>query len=202
MPYSKSRNLKLKGVVSMIKLFTISKKGGNNGKDWNGANPQKFFPFMHKEGVKTIWDVRRTPNGMYGSFFDTEIMKWCCAHDNIKFEWRLDLAPEKEVFTACNAQNWDLLTYAKAYFTPQVIAALNKVENAQELDGVAILCAEQELYNCHRLLIAEYFKAKFPQISLKHLGLAYDRYGNEKNAVPYAVMHNTRIFIKKIIENN
>ena len=61
---------------------------------------------------------------------------------------------------------------------------------------MAILCAEQELYNCHRLLIAEYFRAKFPQISVKHLGLAYDRYGFEKNAVPRGVLENTRTFIR------
>lgn len=186
----------------MVKLFTVSKKGGNGGKEWNGANPQKFFPFIQKEGVKKIWDVRRTPNGMYGSFFDTNIMQFCCEQVGIEFAWRLDLAPETEMFRECNGNNWDLLTYAKAYFTPQVIAALNKVENAEELDGVAILCAEQELFNCHRLLIAEYFKAKFPQIQLKHLGLAYDRYGNEKGEVPYSVLHNTRIFIKQLIENN
>ena len=53
----------------MVKLFTISKKGGNNGNLWNGAHPEKFFPLMHKEGVRKIWDVRRTPNGQYGSFF-------------------------------------------------------------------------------------------------------------------------------------
>ena len=109
----------------MVKLFTVSKKGGNNGTLWNGAHPEKFFPQMHMEGVKEIWDVRRTPNGQYGSFFDTDIMKWCCEHDGIKFIWRLDLAPQKEVFTACNDEKWDLFTYGKAYFTPSIVAALN-----------------------------------------------------------------------------
>ena len=127
-------------------------------------------------------------------------MKFCCGHEAIRFEWRLDLAPSKEIFTACNAQNWDLLTYAKAYFTPEIVAALNKVKSADELDGVAILCAEQELYNCHRLLIAEYFKAKFPEISIEHLGLAYDRYGNEKGAVPHQSMQNTRVLIRQLVQ--
>ena len=185
----------------MVRLFTVSKKGGNNGAKWNGAHPEKFFPQMHSEGVKKIWDVRRTPNGQYGSFFDTDIMKWCCEHDGIEFNWRLDLAPKKEVFTACNAENWDLLTYARAYFTDEVIAALNKVEKAESLDGVAILCAEQELYNCHRLLIAEYFRMKFPQINVKHLGLAHDRYGGEKNGVPYDILENTRTFIRQLQAN-
>ena len=183
----------------MTRLFTLSKKGGNNGTLWNGAHPEKFFPVIHREGVKTIWDVRRTPNGQYGCFFDTDIFKFCCRHENIVFEWRLDLAPAKEVFTACNNENWDLLTYAKAYFTPQILAVLDAVKSAEELDGVGILCAEQELYNCHRLLIAEYFKAKFPEIEIKHLGLAYDRSGEEKNGVPRAVMYNTRNYILQLI---
>lgn len=186
----------------MVKLFTISKKGGNNGVLWNGAHPEKFFPFIHKEGVKKIWDVRRSPNGQYGSFFDTEILKWCCEHDNIKFEWRLDLAPETEVFTACNHDKWDLLTYGKAYFTPQVLEALNQVKSAEELDGTAILCAEQGLYNCHRVLIAEYLKARFAEIEIKHLGLAYDRNGNEREGVSNMVMHNLRMYIKRLLENN
>lgn len=186
----------------MAVLFTISKKGGSNGKFWNGAHPEKFFPFIHKEGVHTIWDVRRSPNGQSGCFFDTDIMKFCCGHENIKFEWRLDLAPQKEVFKQCNAENWDLLTYAKAYFTPSVIEALNKVQSADELDGVAVLCAETELFNCHRLLIAEYYKAKFADLRLKHLGLAYDRYGNEKGAVPQVVMYNTRLYIRQLLGQN
>lgn len=185
----------------MIKLFTVSKKGGNSGRDWNGSHPEKFFPAIHLKGVKTIWDVRRSPNGIYGSFFDTEILRWCCEHDNIKFEWRLDLAPQKDVFSACNNDKWDLFTYARAYFTPEVIAVLNKIERAEDLDGVAILCAEQELYNCHRLLIAEYLKARFPQIQIEHLGLAYDRYGGEKNAVPAAVMEQTLAYIRKLLAN-
>ena len=118
----------------MVHLFTVSKNGGNNGKEWNGSHPEKFFPVMHKEGVKEIWDVRRTPNGQYGSFFDTAIMTWGCGHENIKFVWRLDLAPQKEVFSACNNQNWDLLTYAHAYFTPEIVSALNKVAVATTIE--------------------------------------------------------------------
>lgn len=183
----------------MAKLFTVSKKGGNNGALWNGSHPEKFFPLMHMHRVKEFWDVRRTPNGQYGSFFDTEIMKFCCEHDNFTFKWRLDLAPERELFTRCNNENWDLYTYAKAYFTPQIIAALNEVTDVEELDGVAILCAEQELYNCHRLLIAEFYRAKFPQLRVEHLGLAYDRYGDEKGAVPNGVMKNTVSFIQTLL---
>lgn len=186
----------------MINLFTVSKKGGNNGKLWNGNRPEEFFSFIHEKGVKKIWDVRRTPNGQYGSFFDTNIIKWCCAHDNLQFEWRIDLAPEREVFTACNNENWDLLTYAKAYFTPQIIEVLNSIK-VEELDGVAILCAEQELYNCHRLLIAEYLRARFPQqITIQHLGLAYDRYGNEKGAVPHGTMNACLAYIKVLVKNS
>lgn len=184
----------------MVKLFTISKKGGNNGKLWNGAHPEKFFPLMHQEGVKEIWDVRRTPNGQYGCFFDTDIMKWCCEHDNLKFVWKIEFAPAKEVFTACNQEKWDLYKYAQSYFTDGIIAALNKVERAEELDGVAILCAEQELFNCHRLLIAEYFKAKFGEmITLKHLGLAYDRYGCEKDSPSSEALNNTRQYISQLL---
>jgi hypothetical protein len=192
---------KTKGAV--MKLFTISKKGGNNGKLWNGNHPKEFFNFIHENGITKIWDVRRTPNGQYGCFFDTNIMQWCCDHDNIKFEWKLEFAPEKELFSACNEENWDLLTYAKAYFTPQIIRALNNVKIQElALDGVAILCAEQELFNCHRVLIAEYLKMRFPQIKIEHLGLAYDRYGNEKGAVPNQIMIGTRQYIENLVKNS
>ena len=184
----------------MIKLFTVGKKGGCNGALWNGAHPEKFFPFIHKEGVKAIWDVRRIPNGQYGCFFDTEILKFCCKHEKIDFKWRIDFAPEKNVFQACRSGDWDLFTYAKAYFTPQIVAALNAVTSAETLDGVALLCAEQEIRHCHRQLIAEYFKAKFPQIELVHLGAAYDRDGNMKDATPRQVLHNTRVYIRQLIE--
>lgn len=82
----------------MIRLFTVSKKGGNIGAMWNGVHPEKFFPLMHSVGVKKIWDVCRSPNGQYGSFFDTDIMKWCCEHDGIEFNWHLDFVPKQKVF--------------------------------------------------------------------------------------------------------
>ena len=75
-------------------------------------------------------------HGQYGNFFDNDIMKWCCEHDGTKFIWRLDLAPQKEVFTACNDEKWDLFTYAEAYFTPSTVTALNIAEAAEQLNGV------------------------------------------------------------------
>lgn len=180
----------------MVRFFTVSKKGGNNGAAWNGVHPEKFFSKMHLEGVKEIWDVRRISNG--GGIFDANIMKWCCAHEGINFISHLDFAPEEKVFTACNKEHWDLFTYAKAYFTDKIVDALNKVEAAESLNGVAILGAEQELYNCHRLLISEYFRAKFPQIDVDHLGLAYDRFGCEKNGVSGDVLEKTRTFIQEL----
>ena len=184
----------------MVKLFTIAKKGGNNGKLWNGAHPEQFFPFMHQEGVKKIWDVRRSTKEQFGSFFEGNILKWCCEHDSIEYTWREDFAPARELFKQCDAEGWDLYKYAQAYFTDGIIAALNKVERAEELDGVAVLCAEQELFNCHRLLIAEYFKAKFGEIiTLKHLGLAYDKYGLEKDSPSKEALYNTRQYIKQLL---
>lgn len=67
--------------------------------------------------------------------------------------------------------------------------------SAAELDGVAILCAEQVLFNCHRLLTAEYFKVRFPELEVVHPGLAYSRYGEEVGAVPPAVLKITRTFM-------
>ena len=55
----------------MVKPFTESKKGGNNGTLWNGAHPEKFFPQMYMEGGKEIWDVRRTPTDSMEIFLIT-----------------------------------------------------------------------------------------------------------------------------------
>jgi hypothetical protein len=185
----------------MVKLFTVSQKGGNGGSLWNNANPNGFFSTLHIEGVKKIWDVRRSPNGRRGSFFDTNIFKWCCAHDRLKFEWRLDLAPEKELFKECEQMNFDLCTYAKAYFTPKIVAVLNSI-TLEDIADTAILCAEQGLYNCHRLLIALYLKERFPQINVKHLGLAYDRYRNERDAPERISLLNTITYIKKLLQKS
>ena len=185
----------------MATLFTVSKKGGNGGKEWNGANPEGFFNTLRQEGVKKIWDVRRSPNSMYGSFFDTKILTWCCKQVDIEFEHRLDLAPEKELFAQCDKEGWDLYQYAQAYFTEQIVAVLNSVE-LEDVENTAILCAEQGLYNCHRLLIALYLQERFPQINVKHLGLAYDRYGNEKDAPERIALLNTITYIKKLLQKS
>lgn len=181
----------------MVTIFTVSKKGGNNGALWNGSHPEKFFAEMKKVGVKRFIDVRRNPNGMYGSFFDTAIFKWCCDHDGFQFEHRLDLAPAAEVFRKCDDEHWNLLQYAEAYFTPEIVKALDSIP-LEGLDCTAILCAEQELFNCHRLLVAEFLKAKYQDVRIVHLGLAYSR-GMERGAVPPYVMAATREYIKKLL---
>ena len=155
---------------------------------------------MHKVGVKRFIDVRRSPNGMYGSFFDTAIFKWCCEHDSFGFEHRLDLAPAAELFRKCDEEHWDLFQYAEAYFTPEIVKALDSIP-LEGLDGTAILCAEQELYNCHRVLVAEFLKAKYKDVQIVHLGLAYDRFRNEKGAVPYGTMARVRSLILSLLQN-
>ena len=182
----------------MNTIYTVSKKGGNNGALWNGSHPEKFFSEMHKAGVKRFIDVRRSPNSMYGSFFDTAIFKWCCEHDAFGFEHRLDLAPAPELFKQCDDEHWDLFQYAQAYFTSDIVKALNTIP-LEGLDGTAILCAEQELYNCHRVLVAEFLKAKYKDVEIVHLGLAYNRYGMEKGAVPLEAMARTRQLIQSLL---
>jgi hypothetical protein len=141
---------------------------------------------------------------MYGSFFDTKILTWCCEQVKIEFEHRLDLAPEKELFAKCDKEGWNLYQYAQAYFTDQIVAVLNSVK-LEDIENTAILCAEQGLYNCHRLLIALYLQERFSQINeinVKHLGLAYDRYGNEKDAPQRAALLNTITYIKNLLQKS
>ena len=39
----------------------------------------------------------------------------------------------------------------------------------RELDGCVLLCTEVTPQMCHRRLLAEYFKGKFPEIEIVHL---------------------------------
>ena len=141
----------------MITVFTIPKKS----EFYSGVRPADFFALLHKNGVRKIIDIRRSARVCDNGVFQERVVPWCCEKENIAYERAWSLAPEAELFRRCDAEHWDMVRYAKEYLADaNIVAALKKLR-PEDVDHAAFLCAEEELFNCHRWICAEAVPAAF-----------------------------------------
>ena len=136
----------------MITLYTIG---------FTKKNARKFFELLKNAGVKKLVDIRINNSSQLAGFAkgqDLEyFMKEIC---NAGYEHITDLAPTKELLKDYQDKviDWNGYTVMfKNILKNRHIAERYKIE---DFDGCCFLCTEDTPEQCHRRLVAEYFKEK------------------------------------------
>ena len=136
----------------MITLYTIG---------FTKKNARKFFELLKNAGVKKLVDIRINNSSQLAGFAkgqDLEyFMKEIC---DAGYEHITDLAPTRELLKDYQDKviDWNGYTVVfKNILKNRHIAERYKVE---DFDGCCFLCTEDTPEQCHRRLVAEYFKEK------------------------------------------
>jgi len=144
-----------------IQIFTIG---------YSGKNAQKFFGLLKQAEIKRLFDIR---------LYNTSQLAGYTKRGDIEYflESIVDadyvhlpiMAPTKQLLNDYKKGviGWD--DYEMQF---EKIIATRQIEKYIELKGLnmgCFLCAEATADNCHRRLVAEYFKAHLPNISIRHL---------------------------------
>lgn len=147
----------------MITLYTIG---------FTKKNAQKFFELLKNAGVRKLVDIRiNNASQLAGFAKGTDLKFFMKAICNAEYEHITDLAPTKELLKDYQDKviDWNGYTVIfKKILQDRHIAERFNVEN---FDNCCFLCTEDTPEQCHRRLVAEFFKAKNPDkdIRIVHL---------------------------------
>lgn len=143
------------------KLYTIG---------FTKKNAKTFFSELHKAGVTKIIDIRLNNLSQLAGFAKRDdLIYFLQVICNCDYHHRPDFAPTKEILDAYKKKqiNWD--EYVRRFSRLIKDRKIEVKITSEELNNSCLLCSEPTSEQCHRRLVAEYFKEIFGDIEIKHL---------------------------------
>ena len=145
--------------MEIIKVFTIG---------FTKKPASIFFEKLKQSGAKRIVDVRLNNVSQLAGFakkndliyFLKEILDMDYIH------WP-DMAPTKEILDDYKKHKGDWDTYEYKFMKLMEQRAIEKQNIKNIIHQSCLLCSEHEPNHCHRRLIIEYLKKKWPKETLK-----------------------------------
>jgi len=145
-----------------MKLFTIG---------FTKKTAEKFFSMLTDAGVKRVIDIRLNNTSQLAGFAKKDdLIYFLKKIGDIDYTHKPELAPTQEIMDTFKKKKGSWEIYEKNFLA---LLAQRGVEDAipkKMLDGSCLLCSEENPQKCHRRLVAEYFREKWPEIEIVHLG--------------------------------
>lgn len=134
----------------MITLYTIG---------FTKKSAEKFFTLLRKNNVKQLVDVRISNSSQLAGFAKGNdlafFVKEIC---HIPYTHIVDFAPTKELLDKWHKEEVTWLEYERTYISMLNERDILRHYGIKKFDGACFLCSEDTPENCHRRLLAEYFK--------------------------------------------
>ena len=144
-----------------MKLFTIgfTKKSAEN-----------FFNKLCDAGVKRVIDIRLNNVSQLAGFAKKDdlsyFLKTICAIEYVHIP---DLAPTQDILDEYKKHKGDWSIYEKKVMELIIKRGIENKLSRELFDNACLLCSEDKPHHCHRRLVAEYLKAKWGDIEIKHI---------------------------------
>ena len=128
-----------------------------------------FFKLLVDNNVKKLIDIRLNNKSQLAGFANVKHLPYFLKLHNIDYEYKIDLAPSKELLNGYKDKSVSWEEYVKVY--NQILIDRDAIKNISinELDNIVLLCSEPTAEQCHRRLMAEYLSKNFEDIKIKHL---------------------------------
>ena len=128
-----------------------------------------FFKLLVDNNVKKLIDIRLNNKSQLAGFANAKHLPYFLKLHNIDYEYKIDLAPSKELLNGYKDKSVSWEEYVKVY--NQILIDRDVIKNISinELDNIVLLCSEPTAEQCHRRLMAEYLSKNFEDIKIKHL---------------------------------
>ncbi len=147
--------------MSKTQLYTIG---------FTKKNAQTFFFKLRKAGVLMLIDIRLNNVSQLAGFSKrddlTFFLKELC---NCEYRHIPNFAPTKEILDAYKKKQIDWAEYVRRFSQLIKDRKIEDLITAEDLNNSCLLCSEPTPEQCHRRLVAEYFKEKFGDFEIKHL---------------------------------
>ena len=143
-----------------MKLYTIG---------YAQKSAEELFKILKSHNVRKVIDVRLKNANSYCFYTHKRDFGFLLRLVDIEYEHKERWAPTKWLLDGYKDKKitWD--QYVEEF--SKLLERRNLIQGvkAEDLDGCALLCAEPTAEMCHRRLLAEYFKAHFPEIEVVHI---------------------------------
>ncbi len=146
-----------------MEIFTIG---------FTKTNARDFFGRLKKAGVQRLVDVRLNNTSQLASFAKRDDLEYFLAElCGAKYEHEPLLAPTQEILDAFKKNKGSWEDYERVF-----LALMKSRQIEVKLDAKSfatsrsvLLCSEDIPDNCHRRLVVEYLKTKWPDVRAVHL---------------------------------
>jgi uncharacterized protein (DUF488 family) len=145
-----------------MKIFTIG---------FTKKSAEIFFTRLKNAGVQRLIDIRLNNVSQLAGFTKKNDLKFFTKEIcNIDYLHLPELAPTADILDPYKkAKNGDWQLYELRF---QELMRERKIESTiprEVLDGGCLLCSEEKPDHCHRRLVAEYLKERWPDVKIEHI---------------------------------
>ena len=130
---------------------------------------EDFFTLLTRNGVKKLVDIRLNNKSQLAGFANAKHLPYFLKLHNIEYEYKVELAPSKELLKGYKDKLVSWEEYVKIYNQLLIERDVLKNISFETLDDIVLLCSEPTAEQCHRRLVAEYLADNFKNINIKHL---------------------------------
>jgi uncharacterized protein (DUF488 family) len=129
-----------------------------------------FFTKLQEAGIARVIDIRLNNVSQLAGFTKRDdliyFLKEICGCGYIHEPY---FAPTQEIMDAYKKKAIDWPAFEKRFIKLMEDRRIEERISPEQLHNACLLCSEPTAERCHRRLVAEYFKDKFPHIEIRHL---------------------------------
>jgi uncharacterized protein (DUF488 family) len=145
----------------MFKLFTIG---------FTKKSADHFIELLKKHKVSKLVDIRINNTSQLAGFAKGPDLEYFVNTIlNIPYIHIKDFAPTKELLKDYRAKKINWIEYQKIFIQLIEKRKILQKYDISQFDHACFLCSEESPDECHRRLLAEYFKEKKGDVEIIHL---------------------------------
>lgn len=144
-----------------MKIFTIG---------FTKKSAAAFFSTLKNAGVARLVDVRLNNTSQLAGFAKKDDLRYLLAEIcGIGYLHLTQFAPTREMLDEYKKNKGDWEAYRSSFVALMKERAVENSISPATMDNACLLCSEEKPDHCHRRLIAEYLRDKWPGVSIEHL---------------------------------
>jgi len=129
-----------------------------------------FFIRLIRAGVKRVIDVRLNNVSQLAGFAKRDDLRYFLrAIGGIDYLHRPDLAPTQQILDAFKKNKGTWPVYERDFLALLSARRVEDEISRELLHEACLLCSEEKPVQCHRRLVAEYFRSKWGDVDIVHL---------------------------------
>jgi uncharacterized protein (DUF488 family) len=147
--------------MKRIQLFTIG---------FTKKSAEEFFTKLSEAGVKRVLDIRLNNVSQLAGFSKRDDLQYFLKTiRDIDYKHLPELAPTKDILEEYRKNKGDWSVYESRFLALLSERKPEERISRAMLDHGCLLCSEDKPENCHRRLVAEYFRKKLGGVEIVHI---------------------------------